>query len=381
MQLPHVSFLALFWLISGMRTITAFLLGLRLLMVLLTLVIIYSYASWRPRDRPFPTSLAYRVDRHALTPELASTFLRSRLDDQTRAFLLENRERASALSGRLELLIAHKIKVMLRLLGWTRVDTTAVVGERLFAASREQLDLMLERATPSLPPGPRLLDIGAGRGHVTSLLAAALHITTARDVVAVEQSLVLRRELAERGFRTAERLSDPGVREAAPFGVVGLLNVLDRVDDPLGLLQATAGQLPASGGLLLVASVLPFNGFVRTAYDVRRAPQRPLVLRPTSTHRSVDGGSTQFERGAAAFAGTICDVSNASLLAWTRLPYLQSADVSSSYYSLDHALFVFQARSRDYLHNFIRDPTLISVGLRRALHGTLGAFAGEIFMW
>lgn len=334
--------------VSGMRTITAFLLGLRLLMVFLALVIIHSYVSWRPRDRPFPTSSAYRVERHALTPELASTFVRSRLDDETRTFLLENRAKAETLSGRLELLAAQKIKMtLLRWLGWTRVDAAAAVGERLFSASREQLDLILERAVPSLPPVIRLLDIGAGRGHVTSVLAAALRITAARDVVAVEQSLVLRRELSERGgYRTAASLSDASVREAAPFGAVALLNLLDRVDDPLGLLQAAVSQLPTSGGLLFVACVLPFNGFVRTAYNGRRAPRRPLILRSTSTQRSIGGSSAQFERAAAAFVGTICDASNASLLAWTRLPYLSSADVSNSYYSLDHALFVFGGRSR-----------------------------------
>ena len=76
----------------------------------------------------------------------------------------------------------------------------------MFVASRAQLRRLLDCA--AAPQAKWLLDVGAGRGHVTSTLAAALKIDP-RRVVALEASAPLRRELRWRlGYRGIASLDE-----------------------------------------------------------------------------------------------------------------------------------------------------------------------------
>ena len=58
---------------------------------------------------------------------------------------------------------------------------------------------------------------------------------------------------------------------AQRFGAVSLLNVLDRTDDPRGLLAAASSRL-LPGGLLLVATVLPFCDKVSDKLKITALP-------------------------------------------------------------------------------------------------------------
>ena len=85
--------------------------------------------------------------------------------------------------------------------------------------SGAQLATLLEHADPTSLGRARLLDVGAGNGEVTSMLARVLK---ASDVTAVEQSAPLRRALAQKGFKAEEEIEGEG------YDVVSLFNVLDR---------------------------------------------------------------------------------------------------------------------------------------------------------
>ena len=258
--------------------------------------------------------------------------------------------------------------------GWSGVDAQSFVRvSTMFVASQAQLKRLLDRA--AAPQAQWLLDIGAGRGEPTSALAAALKIARADHVVALEASAPLRRELRwRRGYRGIAKLEEAA--GAGPFDVVALLNVLDRVDDPERMLRAAARQLQPRGGLLVVASVLPFRGSVQLPPPANRDrhPRRPLELEridggPVRGRRRAarfgrnasraiaDGGGAasaeaRFGRHAAAFVGAVlrqtscCSDGPSELLAWTRLPYLSSASVAWTYSLLEHAIFVVRVAGK-----------------------------------
>ena len=316
----------------------AWLLGLCLCSI--PMLCLWTQFSFRrpPSLRPPPGPAAYSVNVSLLPKELASTFILSdSMDSDTRSFLAASQWQATSYLGRWSLFLKHiMFTTLIKQLGWTRVDASSFVGRaQMFVASPAQLKRVLHHGARREPG--RLLDIGAGRGDVTSALANALRISDRRrDVLAVESSQVLRRELRQWGFRAIESLADLG---AERVDTVALFNVLDRVNDPEGLLRAAAGRLRQSeGGLLVVATVLPFHGLIQLPRGRRRQPQKPLKL------RSVDGRSSPFEHHAATFVEALVrstsDVIPLKLLTWTRLPYLSSADVERNHYVLDNALFV-----------------------------------------
>ena len=134
----------------------------------------------------------------------------------------------------------------------SRTDASAAhLNVTLLLASTEQFRRVLAPALTGAPRSPphALLDIGAGRGDVTAALAAALGAAPHR-VTVLEASAPLRRRLAAAGYRARASLDElAGER----FGAVALMNVLDRCDDPHGLLAAALGALRPRG-LLLVAT-------------------------------------------------------------------------------------------------------------------------------
>ena len=97
------------------------------------------------------------------------------------------------------------------------------------------------------------------------------------------------------------------------------------------------------GGLLLVATVLPFCGMVHEGkvgrINHKRAPLEPFPLHPAA----VCGANPSFAQGAAAFLATArANRKELEMLAWTRLPYLSSGDQKKTHYSINSALFVLR---------------------------------------
>ena len=319
-------------------------------------------SQWPAPGRPV-LSTAYSVDLGKLpqTPEfaaasaaLASTFLLSTRDAETDAFLDKCRR-----DGRDPAHVAREragsaaVTDAQRLRGVSRTDAIALhLNHSMVVATSAQVRRLVAMATQrggggALPPPPTtLLDIGAGRGEVTAALAAGLGVAPAA-VAAMENSAPLRKLLTAAGYRAVGGFGDlrRGGAEAATverFGAVALLNVLDRCDDPLGLL-GTAARAVRPGGLLVVATVLPFCASVyfgavgRTR--ARRVPAKPLQL--PVPYRC--GTRRPFEEQAAAFvAATVARWPALKVVAWTRVPYLSSGDARRTWYTLDNAVFVMR---------------------------------------
>ena len=227
------------------------------------------------------TPRMYAVELGRLNAGLAPTFVQSWRDDATERFLADA---SFDRCNRTKLRRHHQDFLRFRSAqtqGLSRTDASAAhLRVTLLVASTEQFRRVLAPAQASAPAA--LLDIGAGRGEATAALASALGVP-ATGVTIMEAAALIRRKLvAERGFRAVSSFGELGPAER--FGAVALLNVLDRCDDPMGLLS-TAVRALRPGGVLLVATVLPFCAMVyegvKGKVGAHRAPSRPIRMPST----------------------------------------------------------------------------------------------------
>jgi SAM-dependent methyltransferase len=188
-----------------------------------------------------------------------------------------------------------------------------------------------------------MLDIGAGAGSVTQTVASVLGVP-ANEVRAVETSPALRRSLEQRGFHAVASLDELGASQT--FDAVTLFHVLDRCDEPRNLLTL-AGKRVSPGGLLLVATPLPFCAKVWSggvgSVMASRAPTTPMVFNSTVACAA----RPHFEAAAGTFVASALGPlleREMALVAWTRLPYLSCGALTTTHHAMDSAVFILSRR-------------------------------------
>jgi len=243
--------------------------------------------------------------------------------------------------------------------------------------------------------GGALLDLGAGDGSVTKQLLALGFDRSKSVTTEVSQPMVARlRSLGVRAVQTELPSQDEFPRGGC-FDVVAMLNLLDRCDDPSGMLLAAkrlvrpqthlpyhrglagvdrlgtseaprivpsddlspaldsldrghaqdsaSGDLgskhecgPGHAGLILVAVVLPFRPFVEDG-AARRPPRLPLqVGRANDPRLSQEAMAAEFQEHVLAKAGL-------RTLVYSRVPYLCEGDGLVDFYTLPDTLFVCES--------------------------------------
>lgn len=180
-----------------------------------------------------------------------------------------------------------------------------------------------------LPREPRrtLLDVGAGTGEVHAELARLFESS-----VATETSEGTARRAREKGIdcRTIDLGRVPWP-DGARFDAVALLNVIDRADRPLTLLDRAA-QLLAPGGHLVLATPLPIRAHVHRAGGTAD-PDEWL---------GVEGDD--FESALSCLVEAVLAKRGWALVRWTRTPYVSSGDPRAARYELDDAILVLSRR-------------------------------------
>lgn len=268
--------------------------------------------------------LRYSCDPARLGAELAGRFVPSQLDTEGEAFLASALERRPA---------AWKMRLhRLLTLFVSDFDANALLGVHpVFLLSTPQALALLQAGRSARLTEERWLDVGAGSGDVTTRLAAL-----AADMSCTETSRFMARRLRRRGFRcwlgqVAEGEPLDPLAGDDPFGVISLLNVIDRTNRPRTLLAALTRRLP-SGGTLMLSTPLPYAPFYY-AGSVTRAPEEQLQIKAEGWEEQL-GELWRFELAPLGL----------TLDAFTRVPYLSGGDGRHPAYVLDNAVLVCRKR-------------------------------------
>lgn len=162
-----------------------------------------------------------------------------------------------------------------------------------------------------------LLDIGSGDGNVTLKYSHLFKETTC-----VEVSLGMIYRLEEKGFYVIDSLD--WVKNST-FDVITCLNVLDRCEKPMTLLDQIH-DLMHSDSILLLTIVLPLHQYVENG----RVKEK-LIENDLEFHDSLIQLYQMFTK--------IFDI-----LQISRIPYLSQGDIKQDYYVLDSAVFLLKKK-------------------------------------
>ncbi|KAJ0407604.1 hypothetical protein ATCC90586_006247 [Pythium insidiosum] len=283
--------------------------------------------------------LEYGVNQSRLDPALQRAFVQLDCDDETQAFL----ETCNG-GGILEAVASTFLGMF-----YSLTDANGILGRgQMFVLSREQIKHLLqkeERVGGTLLDigagdgnkeervGGTLLDIGAGDGNVTESIASIID-----NVRTTEVSAPMVANLNKRGFNCVEtsELTHPHVTEGKPYTVISLMNVLDRADTPMTMLNQIRELLDPEQGLFLLAVVLPFHAFVEVG--TKRVP--PSEVLPMQGGLCVERAS--FEASASVLYRNVLQPAGFELVSFSRVPYLCRGDMQQAYYVLSDAIFVLR---------------------------------------
>ena len=180
------------------------------------------------------------------------------------------------------------------------------------------LDENNEKVINNLNSDKILMDLGAGDGKVTEIMAKYFGKTFVTEI-----SPVMRKILTKKGFHVLE--IEDWDRDGLTYDLISCLNVLDRCDKPLTMLDQIKSALRPKSGLLLLALVLPFSQYVEVN-DSRRTDHRPTEVLPIE-------GQT-FEQQLLSFKDNVLQPNGFEIIKWTKLPYLCEGDLDLTFYWL-----------------------------------------------
>ncbi|MCP9256825.1 Methyltransferase-like protein 9 [Dirofilaria immitis] len=192
-------------------------------------------------------------------------------------------------------------------------------GMHLF--SLNQLEQFLDISTEWTSHDKKLLDLGAGDGQITAIMARLYRTVSVTEV--------MEWRLKQRGFNV---VPTDIWHQFGAYHLISALNLLDRHYNPSLLLAQLHSMTLRSESLLLLAVVLPLHQYVE--------------FHPTSrTHRpdikiSIKGKT--FEEQASSLVTDVLEPAGFELLKWSKLPYLCEGDFRRPFYHLDDAVFLLR---------------------------------------
>ncbi|XP_030256704.1 protein-L-histidine N-pros-methyltransferase isoform X2 [Sparus aurata] len=261
----------------------------------------------------------YRCSPDLLGESVQPLFVQSNLDSATKAFLKRSVEK----SGWLFTQLYHSFVSTVLGPVASRTSINGFLGRgSMFVFSAEQFQQLL-RIGPEWR-ADRLLDLGAGDGGVTEVMRAHF-----REVYATEVSLPMKWHLQRRNYKVLG--IDEWQQTGIQYDVVSCLNLLDRLDEPLQLLQDIRRSLVPNTGRLILAAVVPFQPYVEVGGSWHR-PKQHLKVKGKTWEEQVTELSNEVFRRTGFEVETV-----------TRLPYLCEGDMYNDYYVLDDAVFVLKA--------------------------------------
>ncbi|XP_028332956.1 LOW QUALITY PROTEIN: protein-L-histidine N-pros-methyltransferase [Gouania willdenowi] len=259
----------------------------------------------------------YRCCPELLGECLRPVFVQSRLDSSTKAFLEHSEEKSSWTFTQLYHSLVSSVLGPLV----SRTSINGFLGRgSMFVFSEDQFQQLL-RISPDWR-AHRLLDLGAGDGGVTAMMESHF-----KEIYATEVSAPMKWHLQRRNYKVLGL--DEWQRTGFQYDVITCLNLLDRCDNPLHLLQEIKESLVPKTGRLVLATVLPFEPYVEVGGRWER-PKEHLIVNGKTWEEQV----TNLSNGLLRLGFEVEAV--------TRLPYLCEGDMYNDYYVLDDAVFVLK---------------------------------------
>ena len=269
------------------------------------------------------TSFWYALKSMSTYPDVQSKFIQMYEDAETKAFLQQSVAQADSWVLQSWYTIC---KSFMSLFSYSQTDMNAILQRgSMFVISTEQFELLLNHGgitseeLSSRRDAATLIDLGAGDGKVTEKMRPFF-----AQLFATEVSRPMRTLLSSRGITVLD-IDSWGYRQH--FDLISCLNLLDRCDNPIDIIQTIKTALKPNG-LLLLALVLPFSPYVEQRKS--REPSQVLNITGAEFIDQVDSVVQVFQ--SVGFV----------LKSWTRVPYLCEGDSIHSVYTLDDAVFLFQ---------------------------------------
>lgn len=285
-------------------------------------------------DAEFCRKHGLKYDCHIKTldkePSLNGKFLRVGLDSHTRIFLEECLDQFAS--------VTHSVRFWLKpalSLVYSHTDLNGLLNTgQMSIISTNQLRILFanELARGGGQLG-RLLDVGAGCGRITSLLAPLFSSVTATEV-----SPVMVAKLKALGFHAVQAEDLDEIQDQEGFDVVSILNVIDRCDKPVSLLQSVRKKLKGPCSRVILATPLPLRPSVETKKGWVK-PSQDIVDRSRCIPCEAPA-CCMWEMCVQQITTDYFLPNGFIVQSVSRLPYLSQGDRTRPYYVLDDAVFV-----------------------------------------
>jgi len=188
-----------------------------------------------------------------------------------------------------------------------------------------------EQPPASRTPASRgkLLDVGAGDGHVTAEIMGLFD-----SVLATEVSRPALWRMRMQGV-PCEKMASLEPLKGQVFDTVACLNVLDRCSHPKSLLRDLRGLVKPQTGRLLLAVVFPFRPCVELGWG--------SALGEPEEWLGIDS-ELGWEESVNVMYQDVLVPAGFEVERLARVPYLCQGDVGSAFYELDDALFLLRVK-------------------------------------
>ncbi|ODN03316.1 Methyltransferase-like protein 9, partial [Orchesella cincta] len=266
----------------------------------------------------------YQIDEQRmkdLSQDIGSKFEQFEMDESTQLFLDSCVENSDNTFWQMWLTLASSI------LSWflTNTSVNGLLGRgSMQVFSSDQFEQLIDYQHSNNTLG-NLLDIGAGDGSTTDRMADCFS-----NVYATEMSTTMRWTLQKKGYTVLD-VSEWSNQEVK-FDVISCLNVLDRCEKPLTLINQIKSSLKP-GGVAVLAFVIPFKPYVEFGQHKTTEPTETLMIEDKT-----------FEGEVRNFVENVLTPNGWDVVKWTKLPYLCEGDINQAFYWLDDVVFVVRPK-------------------------------------
>jgi len=174
--------------------------------------------------------------------------------------------------------------------------------------------------------GMSVLDVGAGDGTVTEIIARE-----ASSVSATEVSGSMMKALKRKGFRVLDAQQWPQ-NDDNIYDIITCFNLLDRHPNPNKIMADISSKL-TDDGLLVLAIVLPYSPFVEYNSDSHQPTER------------LDIPGVTLEEQVNHLVQSLMPSWGFTVISWSRVPYLCEGDLEQAFYWLNDVIIVAKKNS------------------------------------